>query len=78
MFLPTTNGAQIIYNNGLKPLLKKYEGQINATIDKTKNLGTDAFNEGLKHAQDPTNLLKAAQAVNEVRDAADNLTKKDD
>jgi hypothetical protein len=78
MFLPTTNGAHVIYVNVLKPLLKKYEGQIGGAIDRAGRVGTDVFNEGMKQAQDPNILLKAAQMANDAKDLAGSALKKDE
>ncbi len=39
---PKTRGAYVIYNNAIKPLLKKYEGLIDTHIDKVKKTVEEA------------------------------------
>jgi len=39
LFYPKSKGATVIYNSFLRPLIQKYEGQIDATLGKVRSVG---------------------------------------
>jgi len=49
LFYPKSKGATVIYNSFIRPLLKKYEGQIDQALDKVNNVATTV--EGKLHQE---------------------------
>ena len=89
LFAPQTKGSGVFYRLALKPLLLKYEKDIDRFIDEvasqSTSLASDMAKEGMSLAAEaqkeltkPENMMKMASAANQAQSMADEMTKKND
>ena len=67
LLLPNFNGAKVIYESALKPVMEKHKDLIQHWIEKAQNVATDAAKEAKEAASDPTLIAKAAVAANQAQ-----------
>ena len=74
MFLPNTQGAMVIYDKVLAPLIEKYGDKITQVVEKATDVvgniaseATDAAKAAAAKAASPENLMKAASAAAELQ-----------
>ena len=71
MFLPTTKGAEKVYRFLVRPILHKYESQIDDSISKFQSSFTSSMKDAARQASsqlsDPSNMMKMAQMANEAQ-----------
>ena len=73
LMAPQTNGAMMFYESIFSPLLKKHERKINNIINK---VSVEA-NKVVSEVASPENIAKAAQVVEEAKEAV-SADKKED
>ena len=66
MMLPTTNGAQIIYNQAMKPFMKKHGHHFQKIVNDISEGANIAQQEAMKNMNDPSFLDKAKNLVGKV------------
>ena len=87
MFAPQTKGSGVVYRLVLKPLLLKYEKDIDKFIDEVASQSTsfagELAKEGMSMANEakdkyatPENMMKAASMANQAQAQLDEATKK--
>ena len=71
LLLPNFNGAKVVYEKALQPLLKEHKDLIQEWINKTTSAASDvqkqAQSEALKAASDPSLISKGLEMHTKIK-----------
>lgn len=71
LMLPMTNGARVIYNSLLKPLIAQHKDEIEAFLESAQNIGdkvADQAQNAAKDAAGKVDLNQAAAGMSKLRE----------